>query len=247
MQFHCPMCDERLELDERRSDTAYCPVCREWMRAPRRDPDAISREPEARRRSRLEDDRPRRDRFDVTRPPPPRSAWPRFISPSMAILALLTLPLPWLEVSCTNWGTAAPQSHYSQTGLQIMTDTQTDLPAPNAPPNAVAQPREPRPMRQFGLIFWAVLLVTVAVVGFVGRGLAFQVPQLCGAIAALLYLPFFIFTVSFGEFGKQVTWTPWPFLACLACLGSLVGTIVVLVRDRAGSEHDPPPRDDDDD
>jgi hypothetical protein len=57
--------------------------------------------------------------------PPPvnvTSRW-RFASPSLLLLALLTLPFPWIEVRC---GGLSPRV-YRQTGVEVLLDRQTDI------------------------------------------------------------------------------------------------------------------------
>src|SRR5262249_8542902 len=121
--------------------------------------------------------------LDVSLAPATPARWPRFVSPSMMVLALLTLPLPWLEVSCQGGGTGSstPRFHYSQTGLQMMADTQTDL----TPPQAGSVPREPRPFRQAGTIIWAVTLLAGAITALAGRGLVWNVICACCGLFAL--------------------------------------------------------------
>jgi hypothetical protein len=158
----------------------------------------------------------------------------------MMVLGLLTLPLPWLEVSCQGGGTGSstPRFHYSQTGLQMMADTQTDLTTP--PPGS--PPREPRVFRQGGTILWAVTLLAGAITALAGRGVVWNVVHACCALFAVLTLPFLIAGVVIGEATNSVTLTPWPMIAFLACVGALVGGIVTLVREWPPSGRDPPGR-----
>ena len=160
----------------------------------------------------------------------------------MMVLALLTLPLPWLEVSCQGGGTggSTPRFHYQQTGVQMMADTQTDL----TPPPPGSPPREPRPFRQVGTIIWAAALLAGAITALAGRGLVWNVIQTCWAGFAVLVLPALLFGVIIGEVTNSVTVTPWPLIAFLACVGALVGSIITLVREWPARPR--PPRFDDD-
>jgi hypothetical protein len=232
MRFRCPACDQPLDEYDLPGGAGTCPRCGQAIRAP----GAVSQEldrPAPRRRPPDEDedeDRPRRRRLDVSRPPAgPPSRWPRFVSPSMMVLALLTLPLPWLEVRCQGGGSGSstPRFHYSQTGLQMMADQQTDLAAP--PPGS--PPREPRPFRQVGTILWAVTLLAGAVTALAGRGLVWNIVHACCAAFALILLPALILGIIFGEVANSVTLTPWPLIAFLACVGAMAGSLVTLIRE----------------
>ena len=130
---------------------------------------------------------------------------------------------------------ATPRFHYSQTGVQMMADTQTDLTPP--PPGTPREPRRLPPGRDDPL----------------GRHPAGGGDHRAGRpragverrprllrLFAVLTLPVLIAGVLIGEATNSVTLTPWPMIAFLACVGALVGSIVTLVREWPPSGRDPP-------
>jgi hypothetical protein len=155
---------------------------------------------------------------------------PRFVSPSLLCLALLTLPLPWLEVSCGGHA-------YSQTGLQMMTNTQSDL---NLPATESRQAR--RPVRQSGTVIWTTAALLGVILGLAKHNFTWDVVQACCAALAALLLPAVILLVLVEEALSSVTWQPWPIVACVACAGAAVASVVTLVRERSKPRHVPPRR-----
>lgn len=67
------------------------------------------------------DDEPSLESFEQ-----PSNGRLRFVSPSLLVLAILTLPLPWVEVRCTGPG-QSNSFYYRQTGTQILLDRATDI------------------------------------------------------------------------------------------------------------------------
>src|SRR5262245_10903721 len=142
LHVRCPFCSTVLQAPEALAGTtAACATCGKAIEvpgpaglvatAPRPAPAPAER---ARPRRRFEDDD---ERAALPALPPAGSRRPpsgglRFISPSFLVLALLTLPFPWLEVRC-NSSNVQPRTHYSQTGLQLLVGRSTVLTPPPAP------------------------------------------------------------------------------------------------------------------
>lgn len=240
MRFRCPDCDQMLEVNDARGPAGTCPRCGGAVTVPA----GVARDTGAPAAygARGDDwDDPRRGRVDVALRPRPVARWPRFISPSLMVLALLMLPLPWVEVSCSQGNAAQQQWRYTQTGVQMMADRHTDL---NVSPPQSASPQTPRVSRQVGTILWAAVLVAGAGLGYAGRGLGCNVAHACLAAFATFLLPGVLIGVFFGEVFNSVSLTPWPMMAFLLCCGGLAGAIVTLVREWPASLRAPPRFDD---
>src|SRR5262249_9095121 len=157
------------------------------------------------------------------------------------VLALLTLPFPWLEVRC-NSRNVQPQTHYSQTGLQILAGRSTVLtppPAPAAqqapPPPAPAPPAAPpapgrpgaqvNPFRQAIAWLWLVCIVAGVAVALAGRTFALALLNLIFSASAALLVLVLLGVVAFEEAFNSVSFTNCPLLAFLLCLAATGGGI----------------------
>lgn len=240
MRSRCPTCEQSLDVPEELSGpTGTCPRCGGRVRWPERAAarEAVAAEIDRPGRGRLgprDEDDPRRDRFDVTLPARPAALWPRFISPSMMALALLTFPLPWVEVRCANANVQSTYS-YSQTGTQMLADRHTDLPSGQV---GVA-PQVARPARQVAAILLALALFAGVIVGLI-PGLGWRIAHLCCAALACALMPALLLVILFGEVFNSVTFTPWVAVATLACAGGLILSIVVFVSQGASGRGRPP-------
>ncbi len=230
MPFSCPACNQPLQGAPLPGSACDCPHCGQRIRELERErllspapPGAISPEIGC-TGSLLPSPSDDEGRLDVSLSQHPRARWPRLLSPSLMLLALLMLPLPWVEVSCGRTG-------YSQTGLQMLADD---------PPVQADTPRASRPLRQVGAILWAVSLVAGVILALAGRRLACNIAQVCCAAVAAVLLPCLIGLVALEEALHTVTWMPWPIVACVASLAAMASSLVTLLHERPRSTTDPP-------
>jgi hypothetical protein len=171
------------------------------------------------------------------------------------LLALLTLPFPWLEVRCSGGTNAPPSLHYTQTGLQVLAGrcTMPEPPpdgarsaAPSAPVTKTRSAERANPLRQ--AVAWVWLLSIGAGIGFAlaGRTFVQSLLSLIFAAASALLILVLMVVVIFEEAFNSLTFTPWPLGAFLLCLAATAGstTALVILRRAAPSLHPPDPDED---
>jgi hypothetical protein len=148
----------------------------------------------------------------------------RFISPSALVLALLTLPFPWLEVRCQPRGSPTPNLHYTQTGAQMLLNRSTRLDGRTTASGVVE-------MQARLVIIWLWLAAVLAALGaaLAARDFAPALLNLLLSCVSLLLFVVLLVVVTIEELFNSVTFTAWPFVALLACFVAVGGSIATLV------------------
>jgi DNA-directed RNA polymerase subunit RPC12/RpoP len=140
--FRCPTCRQVLQQHRSRAGTkVVCPHCGRRLlvpeappaRAPGRDKTVLGELLSPPVRTTLEEELPPQPLSPAEEPaglPYPASAGEplpsrpqrrrRLLTPSLLLLAMLTLPLPWTEVQCTGPNQQAGKAIASQTGIQVL-------------------------------------------------------------------------------------------------------------------------------
>jgi hypothetical protein len=237
VRFSCPSCNRTLQAPESRAGAvAVCPGCKQQLQIPappppepepipyaeiREAPPPMPRpapQPVPPRGGRAEYDEPPADpdrEPSLRRRPPGRSgnwAW-RWCSPSVLVLGLLMLPLPFLEVQCSAPGQVMNMALVNQSGVQMMTgrysiDSSIDrfnkqMAGFGVPVNAGQVPWAPGGPQQLNvkaaplMIAVPFLLLAGIAVGLALRPTALRVPLVAGAIVAALVLVFVQMAVGF--------------------------------------------------
>lgn len=128
----------------------------------------------------------------------------------MLLLALRTLPLPWLEVRCVSHEN---DTGYSQTGLQVLGNRCTNL--TTAPPQSSWAGR---PLR--AVVGWWWVLVVIAAVGlglFGGLFVPALLNLMLSCISTGLFLTLLAGVIVSELPFRSVTFSLVPYVTLLAC------------------------------
>jgi hypothetical protein len=181
------------------------------------------------------------DRRPLSPPERPRAAayW-RFVSPSFLVLALVTLPLPWLEVRCASRNQGPTREHYSQTGLQILAGRCTNhvRPAPAsarqpraaAPVVATSTPGEyVRPARLAVSWLWVLTALVAAGCGLAARTFTPALLNLIFSAATVVLMLALFVVVVFEEALNSISITYAPLAALMFCVAATAGSVTALM------------------
>lgn len=184
--------------DERVGTAAQCPACAQLLHLPGYDaspPDVADRG---------------------------ARVWP-FVSPAALVLALLVVPLPWLEVRCNS--TNPGNRHYSQTGIQVLTADSTPLNGPGSDGSRSEQ----FAVRAVVCWLWLAAVSVALVAGCLGRTFVPALVNLICACGSITLFLGFLGVVLWQEFlFHQVILFPAPFAALICCAAATAGSVAAF-------------------
>jgi hypothetical protein len=145
------------------------------------------------------------------------------------LLALLTLPLPWLEVRCQSSG--ATNVHYTQTGAEMLVNrcTRLDQPVNPGPIRRTTPNDELYPGRLSAVWLWFLTVAVGVIVGLAGRSFVPSLISLILSCASVVLLLLLFVVIVVEEAANSLSFTGAPMLAFVACLAAMAGSIVSFV------------------
>jgi hypothetical protein len=150
----------------------------------------------------------------------------RFVSPSLLVLALLTLPFPWIEVRCGG-------NTFRQSGVEILLNRQTDIDR-NTGATASRGREFTKPARVFLAWLWVLVSAAGVVLGYFARAFVPALLHLlfsCGSVGLFSTL---LAKIQLEELLCSLRFSPVLGVTFLSCLVAACCSVVSFAR-RFGS------------